>query len=197
MNKNREELFALNASLYTEADKMLKETGLGKIINEAGNKPVGSYMMQTMTWRDLDFERSEDNPDWQRHLELGKRLMQLDWLWEIDDMNTYITRYFPDLPVGFYWGLRGDYPKGGQTWKFDLWTAREEEFERGLPRMAMWMSKLTEETRFYILAIKDALYNTLEYRRAIRSIHIYEAVLECNIHTLEEFREWWQARYGK
>ena len=197
MGKTKEELFHLDQSIRQEADKMLKETDLGKIISETGYKPVGSYMMHTMTWRDLDFERTEESPNWQRHLKFGKMLMQLDWVWEFDCMNTYITNYFPDLPKGFYWGLRGEYPKGGQTWKFDLWTAAsEEEFERGVPKRAEWMSKLTDETRFYILAIKDELCNTLEYRRTIRSIHIYEAVLECNIHTLEEFREWWQARYG-
>jgi hypothetical protein len=197
VEKTKEELFQLDRSIRLEADLMLKETGLGKIISEAGYQPVGSYVMHTMTWRDLDFERTEESPDWQNHLEFGKRLMQIDWFWEFDCMNTFITSYFPNLPQGFYWGLRGEYPKGGPTWKFDLWAAREEEFERGLPRMAGWMSKLTDETRFYILAIKDALCNTIEYRRTIHSVDIYEAVLDCNIYTLEEFREWWQIKYEK
>jgi len=196
VGKVKEELFQLDSSIRAEADLMLKETGLGKIINEAGYKPVGSYVMHTMTWRDLDFERSQDLPDWQQHLEFGTRLMQTDWLWEFDCMNTFITGYFTNLPKGFYWGLRGEYPKGGPTWKFDLWTARMEEFERGLPRRTEWMNKMTEEKRFYILAIKDALCNTIEYRRTIHSVDIYEAVLDCNISTLEEFRKWWQTKYG-
>ena len=197
MGKTKEELFQLDRSIREEADLLLQETGLGKITNEAGYKPVGSYVMQTMTWRDLDFEKKEDHPEKQHHLEFGKKLMQLDWIWEFDCMNTYITHHFPTLPAGFYWGLRGDYPKDGQTWKFDLWTARDEEFEKGNLRMTNWMNKLTDEKRFSILAIKDALCNTLEYRRTIHSIHIYEAVLECNIRTLEEFREWWKDRNAK
>jgi len=37
----------------------------------------------------------------------------------------------------------------------------------------------------------------MEYRRSILSVHIYEAVLEYDIHTLKAFREWWQAKYSK
>ena len=197
MRKTKEELFNQDFSLHIEADLMLKDTGLGKIIGEAGYKPVGSYVMNTMTWRDLDFERIDKAPEWQSHLEFGKKLMQLDWIWEFDTMNTYITNYFPDLPKGFYWGMRGEYPKGVPTWKFDLWTARAEELECGIPRMPGWMKKLTKDKRFYILAIKDVLCNTLEYRRTIKSVHIYEAVLEHDICALEDFREWWKAKFGR
>jgi hypothetical protein len=73
--KTNEELFYQDISLHIEADLMIKETGLGKIIGEAGYKPVGSYVMNTMTWRDLDFERIDKAPDWQSHLEFGKKLM--------------------------------------------------------------------------------------------------------------------------
>jgi hypothetical protein len=198
MAKTKKELFTLNADLHTEADLMLKESGLGKLIKEAGYKPVGSYAMQTMTWRDLDFERIEDPPDWQRHLQFGEKLMRLGWLWEVDSMNTFITDYFPGLPKGYFWGIRGEYPKGGPTWKFDLWAARQEEFERERDnsRMTNWMRKLTEEKRFYILAIKDAICHTLEYRRTIHSVDIYEAVLDCNISNLEDFREWCKVKHA-
>ena len=36
--------------------------GLGQIIREEGFHPVGSYVMKTMTWRDLDFERYDESP---------------------------------------------------------------------------------------------------------------------------------------
>jgi hypothetical protein len=196
MGKTKEELFALNDNLHIEADLMLKETGLGKLINEAGYKPVGSYAMQTMTWRDLDFERIENPPNWQKHLRFGEKLMRIDWLWEVDSMNTIITDYFHALPKGYFWGMRGEYPKGEPTWKFDLWTARQEEFKRGNSRVTNWMSKLTEEKRFYILEIKDAICHTLEYRRTIHSVDIYEAVLDCDINTLEDFREWCKVKHA-
>jgi hypothetical protein len=196
MNKNREELFALNTSLHIEADKMLKETGLGKIISEAGYKPVGSYVMQTMTWRDLDFERSENPPDWQRHWEFGMKLAQTGWVWKFSCVNEYHHRRDIVPDAGLYWGLQFDYPKDGPIWKIDLWTARPEEWVH-LAERAEWMSKLTHEARFHILAIKDAVWDSPDYRKTLLSVHIYEAVLEHNIRTLEEFREWWQARYRK
>ena len=77
LGKTKEELFQLDRSIRAEADLMLQETGLGKIINEAGYKPVGSYVMQTMTWRDLDFEKKEAQPEWQHHLNLGKKLSKI------------------------------------------------------------------------------------------------------------------------
>lgn len=47
--------------------RKLAESGVGDVLNEAGYVPVGSYAMHTMTWRDLDFERPEETPDWERH----------------------------------------------------------------------------------------------------------------------------------
>ena len=46
LEENRRRLFALDAGLRAEADKMLEESGLGEIIREEGFKPVGSYVMQ-------------------------------------------------------------------------------------------------------------------------------------------------------
>ena len=57
IEENKSRLFALDASLRAEADRMLEESGLGEIIREEGYKAVGSYVMRTMTWLDLDFER--------------------------------------------------------------------------------------------------------------------------------------------
>jgi hypothetical protein len=198
VGKTKEELFQLDRNIHLEADLMLKETGLGKIISEAGYKPVGSYVMQTMTWRDLDFERSQEPPNWKDHWELGNKFSQLGFIWKYSCVDAYNDcRKPPISDNGLYWGLQFDYPKGGPIWKIDLWTARESEWEPILPKRLLWMSKLTNEARHHILEIKDAVWNLPEYRQTLLSVHIYEAVLECNIHTLEEFREWWQIKYGK
>jgi hypothetical protein len=76
MSENRQRLFALDEGLREEADRMLEESGMGEILRAEGFQPVGSYAMRTMTWRDLDFERCEDSPDWQRHWALGAKLAQ-------------------------------------------------------------------------------------------------------------------------
>lgn len=197
MVKSREELFTQDRNLHLEADKMLKETGLGKIISEAGYKPVGSYVMNTLTWRDLDFERAQEPPDWNDHWILGNKFAQLGFIWKFSCVDAYNDRRQPIPDNGLYWGLQFDYPKGESIWKIDLWTARQSEWEPIIPKRLHWISKLTDETRYHVLSIKDAVCNSPDYSKTLLSVHIYEAVLEYSIKGLEEFRTWWQARYGK
>jgi hypothetical protein len=194
--ENRERLFALDASLRAEAEGMLKESGLRKIIREEGFKPVGSYIMQTMTWRNLDFERTDEHPDMKRHWELGARFEQIGWVWGLNCINAYrAPRGMGD--EGLYWGLRMNNPGGGDIWKLDLWTARREEYEPYLPKRYLWTSLLTEDSRYHIMVIKEAVCNSPEYGKSLLSVHIYEAVLEHGVRSLEEFREWWKKHYGK
>ena len=58
------------------------------------------------------------------------------------------------------------------------------------------MRKLTEDARLHILAMKEAACRAPEYRKALLSVHIYEAVLEHGIRGIEAFWEWWRKRYG-
>ena len=196
LEENKKRLFALDASLRTEADQILEKSGLSIIIREEGYKPVGSYVMQTMTWRNLDFERTDDHPDIKRHWELGARFVQTGWVWGLNCINAYrAPRGMGD--EGLYWGLRMHNPKNGDIWKLDLWTARPEEYEPYLPRRDLWTSRLTEDSRYHILAIKEAVCNLPDYGKSLLSVHIYEAVLEHGIRGIDEFREWWKNNYGK
>ena len=179
-------LFAMDEALRAEADRMLADSGFGPILGELGFVAVGSYPMRTMTWRDLDFERTQDPPDWADHWDLGTRLAKTGWCWRL----TCIDAYRPasgEEGGGLYWGLRAANPAGGETWKLDLWTAREF----GHAKREKWMSLLTEEKRAQILAIKEVVCHEPEYRRTLLSVHIYDAVLEHGIEGLEQFREWW------
>jgi len=193
LEENRKRLLALDASLRAEADKILKESGLGKIIKEKGFHPVGSYVMKTMTWRDLDFERYDESPDWQEHWELGTKLAQLKWVWSLQGLNAYADpRHLFDL--GYYWGLRAVRPGEKDFWKLDLWTARREEFEGSAPKRPLWESRLNDNTRYDILVIKEAVCLLPEYIDSHLSTHIYEAVLENGVHGIDEFWEWWKKR---
>jgi hypothetical protein len=192
---NRERLFALDAGLRAEADIVLKESGLGKIIREEGFHPVGSYVMRTMTWRDLDFERYDESPDWQEHWELGTKLAKLKWVWRLAAINAYNDPRRED--VGYYWGLKASHPGEKNYWKLDLWTARQGEFERGTPKRPLWQSRLNDETRYHILEIKEAVCMLPEYLDSHLSVYIYEAVLENGIKGIDAFWEWWQRREAK
>ncbi|HEY95431.1 MAG TPA: hypothetical protein G4O15_10905 [Dehalococcoidia bacterium] len=194
----RSRLFTLDENLRTEGQSVLERSGIGEIINEAGFHPVGSFVMKTMTWRDMDFERYDENPDWLEHWELGRRLAENTWVWSLHCNDSYRDPRTPG-DYGYYWGLRVSNPNtGGNTfWKIDLWTARKEEFEKSSPNRDIWNSLMNEEKRYIILSIKDALWTHPQYRQTLLSVHIYEAVLENGIKNTDEFCDWWKSGYGK
>ncbi len=196
LEENRQRLFTLDASLRVEADQMLKESGLGMIIREEGFKLVGSYTMKTMTWRNLDYERMDANPDMKNHWKLGEKFFKIEWVWGLSYVNAYHAPHGMG-DEGLYWGLRLNYPQGGDIWKLDLWTARAEEYLPYQPRRDMWADRLTDDTRYNILEIKEAVCMLPEYGKSIKSIHIYEAVLENGVKGLDAFWEWWKGREGK
>jgi hypothetical protein len=195
VEENRHRLFTLDAGLRAEADEMLQQSGIGEILREEGFHAVGSYAMRTMTWRDLDFERCDESPDWQEHWALGAKFAGLKWVWRLAAIDAYHDPRNTD--EGYYWGLRVSRPGEKNFWKLDLWTARREEFERGAPKRPLWESRLNEDTRYYILEIKEAVCRLPEYRDSLLSVHVYEAVLEHGIRGIDKFWEWWQGKYQK
>jgi hypothetical protein len=189
--ENRQRLFTLDAGLRAEADKMLEESGLAGIIREEGFHAVGSYAMKTMTWRDLDFERYDESPNWQVHWQLGLKFAQNGWVWALDCLDAYRDpRNLKD--AGYYWGLRAVRPGEREFWKLDFWTGRAEEFQRLAPNRPLWESQLNEETRYHILEIKEAVCLLPEYRKNLLSVHIYQAVLEKGVIGISEFWDWWR-----
>jgi len=183
-------LSRLDADLRREADEFLLNSGLGKITSAAGYTPIGSYAMRTMVWRDLDFERMTKNPTWQDHWEWGKELAKIDGVYRLSCIDAYRDPHIADF--GLYWGVRAVAPEGAE-WKLDLWTARPEEFAPGLDLRAKWMELLTDEARLNVLAIKEAVHTHTEYRKTMLSVHVYEAVLEHRIDSVEGFLDWWSA----
>ncbi len=197
METERENLLKQDENLHVEADRMLAETGIGALLRQYGYHAVGSYVMRTMTWRDLDFERAEDPPDWRRHWEFGMRLAELGLIWKFSCVDSYRDRRVAAPENGLYWGIQFDYPKSGPVWKMDFWTARQVEWDIGEPRRALWTNKLTDESRLRILEIKNAVWRRPEYRSTMLSVHIYEAVLERGIYDVEPFLDWWKAKYAE
>lgn len=189
-------LRALDESLRGEADRMLAESGLSAILNEAGYVVKGSYAMRTMTWRDLDFIRTDESADWAGHWSIGTRLAETGWVWRLMSLHAYDDPRVPNRR-GLYWDLRVRSPHGGPTWKLDLWTARSAEHAPRALKAQERSRLMTEEARCHILAIKEAYCRTLAYHDTVVSAHIYEAVLEHGVRGVEAFREWWRARYGE
>ena len=132
MHPDTARLFALDAALHAEADAMLLASGLGAIIAESGYVPVGSYVMRTMTWHDLDFELHVEEPDWERHLEIGMRLARTGWPRRLVCEDGFRR---DELTSSYYWGLRVSDPALGclsdadeRIWKLDLHMSTPEQF---------------------------------------------------------------------
>jgi hypothetical protein len=182
---------------------MLADSGIGAILAEAGYVAVGSYSMRTMTWRDLDFDRPEEAPDWERHWEVGTRLARTGWCIRLNCTDCYRQQTVGFEP-GLYWGVRAVHPARKEPvppddptiWKLDLWTIEPAYFERNALQRNTWMSRITQEARSQVLAIKEAVCDEPEYRHTMLSVHIYEAVLEHGVRDAAAFREWWESRYG-
>ena len=197
MHPQSKRLFALDEAIRTEGKQVLADSGIGAILSEAGYVPVGSQVTRTMTWRDLDFERYVDEPDWEENWEIGTKLARTGWCVRLNCVNVYREQAADN---GFYWGVIVAHPdrtepasKGHPTvWKLDLWTGREREFN--LEPRKRWEKLMTEEARANILAIKEAVCLEPEYRKTMISAHIYEAVLDHGITDLESFREWWEEK---
>ncbi|MHB8103990.1 MAG: hypothetical protein ACYDG5_00420 [Dehalococcoidales bacterium] len=190
---NRRRLFALDAGLRAAADRMLEESGLGRIIRAEGFKPAGSYAMKVMTWRELDFERGDNNPTLQEHWKLGKVFYGNPNVWGLRYVDASRDPRTPG-DEGFYWRLEATGKPAKDYWTIDLWTARPEVFLRGAPQRPLWMSRLNDDSRYYILEIKEIICKLLEYRRIIHSWDIYTAVLENGVKGIDEFWEWWKRR---
>jgi len=193
--REQNRLFALDAALRAEADDILARSGIGAVIADAGYVRVGSYVMRTMAWRDLDFELYVDTPNWERHWATGTRLAMTGWCLRMVCSDGF--RRGEQKP-SLYWGLRVADPARGPLsdadptiWKLDLHLSTPEHFARGLECRRRWADVMTEDARSEILAIKDAVCHTPEYRKTLLSVHIYEAVLEQGVDGLEQFREWW------
>jgi hypothetical protein len=88
---------------------------------------------------------------------------------------------------GLYWQLR--YHHEGEEWKIDMWTLRHDH----PGPLSTWMvepmrAALTSESRRTILNLKRALAERPDLRCG--SIHVYRAVLDAGVGTLQEFQDW-------
>ncbi|MBU0611526.1 MAG: hypothetical protein KKI08_26855 [Armatimonadetes bacterium] len=200
MHRDAERLFALDEGLRREADEMLAASGIGAILKGRFFEPVGSYAMHTMVWRDLDFELCTE-PDWKAFWETCSHFALTGWCTRLQCVDAYRGTA---ADYGLYCGLRvappdrtEPSPKDDESvWKLDVWTARAEEFEQqGGARRRLWHSRLNDETRSYILALKESCCRDERYRKTLLSVHIYEAVLEQGIRDEDSFFHWWRMKY--
>jgi hypothetical protein len=90
------------------------------------------------------------------------------------------------LPRGFYIGVRKSYKS--KEWGIGIWFVSPGEPLTGRQQLSWIKEHLTDATRLKILHIKHAISTRPEYKRKeIASTDIYQAVLEHNVTTLDQF----------
>lgn len=197
MNGAGADPLALDEALRAEAERVLADSAIGDIVSEYGFAPVGSQLMRTMAWRDLDFERPESPPDWERHWEIGRRLAMTRWPVRMVCTDNHRAAFGIR---SLFWGLRVADPGrpapidvyDASIWKIDLHSLPPEDVEANAQQTERWMSQMTEQDRASIIAIKDGLRQGGEYHTTVTSIHVYQAVLEHGVTDAADFRKWWE-----
>ena len=169
-----------------EADEILHQKGLLSLLKGYGIPHIaGSYVLQLMTWRDLDIYLEADEIVEARFFHLGGQIAATLCPVKMNFRNERIGQT-EGLPRGLYWGVYlGDERRG--DWKIDIWTLDRDQYQQAIAYEADLARRLTPETRLSILAIKSQCWQDPGYRRSFSSQDIYRAVLEEGVTSMNEF----------
>ncbi|MBS4220285.1 hypothetical protein KHA96_18445 [Bacillus sp. FJAT-49711] len=178
----------LNLMITREANEILYTLGLFNILKKYGNPHIsGSYLLKMMTWRDLDIYLESDRMNDELFFELGKEISINLKPAKMSFRNELIGRT-PHLPKGLYWGVYTTF--FGQQWKIDIWAISSREFQKKLSEFEKLYSQIDSIKRKRILDLKSQLHSHHKYRKVFFSVDIYEAVVQDNIQTINQFKEW-------
>ena len=182
--ESEQALLTTDHQLRAEANEILDLKGLRSLLEAyAPISVVGSYALQLMTWRDLDILMDAPGITVADFFELGRRVTTLLSAWKMFFTNN---RDHNQIPCGLYWGIRlGDIKTG--AWKIDLWAFDSEQYSTKIQECKHLHRRLTSVNRVTILRLKSRLWNDPRYRDTITSQHIYDAVLDHGVQSLDDF----------
>jgi len=180
---------AIDASIRKEADEIIYNKGLHKILSAFGIPfYTGSYALHLMTWRDLDIYLEAENLSEEKFFALGSKIAVLLQPVKMSFRNERIAKT-PGLPGGLYWGIYLGNERAG-AWKIDVWAMNKDECQKLLEYCDNLFNRVSDPDRLKILEIKSKCWQDPLYRRSYSSSDIYKAVLDKGIENFEEFRKW-------
>jgi hypothetical protein len=184
--KNLSELLSREEKLREEADVLLENRGLRKLLSEYGTVHlVGSYTLKLMAWRDLDIFLESSKISLDHSFELGRRIGNLLLPFKMF-LTDYTTGLSEDNYHGLYWGIRLGELRNN-AWKIDLHMEDWKKCLEMVEKCDRKANRLTNENRCQILSIKSEIWNHPEYRKTITSQDVYDAVLDHGVTTMEGF----------
>ncbi len=184
------EIVEHSRSLRDEASDLLNTEGLLSMLNSFGTtRVIGSYTLDTMTWRDIDISMIlPDEQDVELFFEIGNKIATKFQVTKMSYSNHFI-RNFPGFDHGLYWGIQLLY--ADQEWKIDLWGYGETDYHKHMAEFDALHTQLQNADRTAILDIKHAISQRPDYRGDVyNSMAVYRAVLTEKVTSLEEFNAW-------
>ena len=184
-------LFKKQNKLQKEAAEILGKLKLFKRLSATG-KPivVGSSAVGLMVRRDIDVTVVCATLDIKKVIKISNDLMIQKGVGEVvfrndtGDWNTD-TKY----PDGLYIGIKSKFEKG-KIWNIDIWFIDEPERQPDLKHLKFIFKKLNTENRAIILNIKTEWDKKPKHKKSATSYDIYDSVLNHNIKTTNEFKNW-------
>ena len=184
------EILAHSRLLREEASNLLNNEGLLTLLEQYGTtRIIGSYTLDTMTWRDIDISMILPNAhDVDLFFEIGTKIAKKFQVTKMSFSNHYI-RNLPGFDHGLYWGILLLFNE--QEWKIDLWGYGETDFGTHMEEFDTLHKDIQNADRTSILRIKHTISQRPDYRGDVyNSMAVYRAVISDNVTTLEEFNRW-------
>lgn len=194
------ELIEAQLRLQARADDVVSQLQLEPLLGALGRPVrVGSSAMALMVRRDIDITvicAALDEHVVKAVAELGAGLLRrtsaVASVRLRNDTGTWNVE--PDkYPDGLYLGVTvrdGD----GEMWTLDIWFVDQPDRQPDLAHLKTLLPRLTDEHRYTILGIKQALAERPKGAVSIPSALVYEAVVDHGIGTVAEFETWHDGR---
>ncbi len=171
--------------LQTQAGNVLTNLNLiGELSKYGEVKIVGSVALGLMTWPDIDIDlisnKEINEKDFFEIIKYTFSQKNIKQLILIDNRSSFEK----NRPQSMYLGII--YKLNGIDWKIDIRYLNSSEAwaEKDIEKIK---TKLTEDKIKTILEIKTFFHNHPKYRKEFSGYDIYNAVLDNNISTVEEF----------
>jgi hypothetical protein len=186
------DLIEAQRRLQVEADAVVRDLELEELLEPIGQPiRVGSSAMGLMVRRDIDITVVCPRLDAQAlaaFAGVGARLMQQPAVESVrfrNDTGTW-NREPAKYPDGLYLNLsvRG---RDGTMWTLDIWLVDQPERQPDLAHLKTLLPRITKDHRRAILAIKHVLSGRPD---SGPSALVYEAVVDNDVETIEQFDAW-------
>ena len=174
-----------------QADHILYQCGLLKELEVYGSPHIiGSYRMDVMAWNDLDIDVGNDG------MSLEKLYRLSDYIAKAFRPTWYEAKEERDAEGKTVWFHGFEAPIRGQLWNIDIWFLDGEAIDKAERYCDSIARRVSGEPALKqsILNIKrELLARKLYAPERYTSMDVYDAVLNCQISSIDDFLE----RYAK